>query len=75
LFSEGGGKRAAGELDVPFLGALPIAPDMPEHCDKGQPYVLAEEKHELKDAFKEMVNKLIEAVEKNNKGCSTGAAF
>ena len=60
---------------MPFLGALPIAPDMPEHCDRGQPYVLNEGEHELKDAFKEMVNKIVEAVEKNSKACSTGKAF
>jgi len=75
LFSEGGGKTAAGELDVPFLGALPIAPDMPESCDKGKPYVLTDEKNELKDAFQEIVNRVVEAVEKNNKACSTGEAF
>jgi len=75
LFSEGGGKTAAEELDVPFLGALPIAPDMPNHCDKGQPYVLTDEKNELKDAFQQIVNRVVEAVEKNNKACSTGEAF
>ena len=64
LFSQGGGKKAAGELDVPFLGALPIATDMPEHCDRGQPYVLIDEKNELKDAFEEVVKRLLETVEK-----------
>lgn len=73
LFSEGGGKKAAGEMDVPFLGTLPIAPDMVEHCDKGQPYVLTDEGNELKDAFQKIVNRVVEAVEKNNKACSTGA--
>ena len=73
LFSEGGGKSAAEELDVPFLAALPIAPDMPEHCDKGQPYVLNEAEGELKDAFQGMVNKVVEAVEKDGKACSTEA--
>ena len=48
---------------------------MPEHCDKGQPYVLTDEKNELKDAFQEIVNGVVEAVEKNNKACSTGKAF
>jgi len=74
LFGEGGGKTAAGELDVPFLGALPIAPDMVEHCDNGQPYVLTDEGNELNNAFREIVNRVVEAVEKNNT-CSTGAAF
>jgi len=64
LFSQGGGKTAAEELDVPFLGALPIAADMVECCDKGQPYVLSNEKNELKDAFEEIVKRLLEAVER-----------
>lgn len=72
LFSEGGGKSAAEELGVPFLGALPIAPDMPEHCDKGQPYVLSEHGAPLNGAFKEMVNRVIGAVE-TDKSCSTEA--
>ena len=64
LFSQGGGKTAAEELDVPFLGALPIAADMVECCDKGQPYVLSKEKNPLKDAFEEIVKRLLEAMER-----------
>jgi len=63
LFSQGGGEKAARELGVPFLGALPIAPDMPEACDRGQPYVLMEEKNDLNGAFEEVVKRLVEAVE------------
>jgi Mrp family chromosome partitioning ATPase len=65
LFSQGGGKTAAEELDVPFLGALPIAPDMPQYCDRGHPYVLDEEENELKNAFAEIVKRLVDAVDKN----------
>ena len=46
---------------------------MPEHCDRGQPYVLTDEKNELKDAFEGVVQQLVETVEKSN-ACSTGAA-
>jgi len=47
---------------------------MVEHCDKGQPYVLSDEKNELRDAFEEVVKRLVEAVENRN-ACSTGAAL
>jgi ATP-binding protein involved in chromosome partitioning len=67
LFSQGGGKKAAEELDVPFLGALPIAPDMPESCDRGQPYVLSGENNELKDVFEGVVKGLVQSLEKNKK--------
>jgi Mrp family chromosome partitioning ATPase len=73
LFSQGGGQKAAQELGVPFLGALPIAPDMPEACDRGQPYVLVEEENDLKGAFEVVVNRLVEAVE-SNKLRDAGAA-
>ena len=66
LFSQGGGKTAAEELDVPFLGALPIAPDMPAFCDRGEPYVLNGEKNELRDAFEAIVKRLVDGLEKNN---------
>lgn len=73
LFSQGGGKKAADELAVPFLGALPIAPDMPEFCDRGQPYVLREESNELKDAFEEIVQRVLHSVERRD-ACGAGAA-
>jgi Mrp family chromosome partitioning ATPase len=63
LFGQGGGAKAADELNVPFLGALPIAPDMPESCDHGQPYVLIEEDSALKDAFQDIVDRLVEDLE------------
>lgn len=63
LFGQGGGEKAAGELDVPFLGALPIVPDMPESCDRGHPYVLAEGKSTLKDRFEEIVKRLVKDLE------------
>jgi Mrp family chromosome partitioning ATPase len=39
LFKSGGGKRAAEELGVPFLGGIPIAPQMVEAGDSGRPIV------------------------------------
>ena len=39
IFKEGGGKRVAKELGVPFLGELPIDPKIVEGGDKGKPVV------------------------------------
>ena len=39
LFGEGGAERAAKELGAPFLGALPIYPDLREASDAGTPIV------------------------------------
>jgi len=40
LFGRGGGKKAAEDLGVPFLGAIPLDPAMVKAGDEGRPYVL-----------------------------------
>ena len=40
VFKTGGGKRAAADLEIPFLGAIPIDPEIVEASDTGKPYVL-----------------------------------
>jgi Mrp family chromosome partitioning ATPase len=40
LFGKGGGKKAAEELGVPFLGAIPIDPDMRRAGDEGRPFII-----------------------------------
>jgi ATP-binding protein involved in chromosome partitioning len=40
LFSSGGGKEAAEDLGVPYLGAIPLDPEMVKACDEGRPYIL-----------------------------------
>lgn len=62
LFSQDGGRRAAKELSVPFLGALPIDPDMPAHCDHGQPHVLLDGANVFKDTFQTVVDQLTRSV-------------
>ena len=40
LFGRGGGEKAARELGVPYLGAIPLDPAMVKAGDEGRPYVL-----------------------------------
>ncbi len=40
LFGRGGGEKAAGELGVPYLGSIPLDPEMVRAGDEGRPYVL-----------------------------------
>jgi len=42
IFGEGGGQLLADELDVPLLGKVPLAEDLREHADTGQPLSIAE---------------------------------
>lgn len=40
VFKTGGGQRAAADLEIPFLGAIPIDPEIVDASDNGKPYVL-----------------------------------
>jgi predicted Fe-Mo cluster-binding NifX family protein/predicted RNA-binding Zn-ribbon protein involved in translation (DUF1610 family) len=39
IFRSGGGRRMAEDMHVPFLGSLPIDPQIAEACDNGQAFV------------------------------------
>jgi Mrp family chromosome partitioning ATPase len=39
ILRSGGGKQIAMDMGVPFLGAIPIDPDIAESCDNGLAYV------------------------------------
>jgi Mrp family chromosome partitioning ATPase len=56
LFSTGGGERTALEMDVPFLGRIPIRPEIVASTDQGQPYVL----RNGNDDFNPVLEKIIE---------------
>ena len=51
LFKIGGGERAAKELHVPFLGRIPIDPQMVQNCDSGMPYVMSSPNSEATKAL------------------------
>lgn len=58
LFKEGGGERAAKEMRVPFLGKIPIDPNIVKSGDNGKPFVLARPDSEAAKSFIEIVEKI-----------------
>ncbi len=58
LFSTGGGERAASDLNVPFLGKIPILPEIVISTDQGKPYVL--QQRQKNDGFHMIINKILE---------------
>jgi len=62
IFKYGGGERAARELDVPFLGRVPLDPQMVEAADNGTPFVL-QQGSRVRQAFEEIVEKVRAFVE------------
>ncbi|MDD1720041.1 MAG: Mrp/NBP35 family ATP-binding protein, partial [Methanoregulaceae archaeon] len=63
LFGKGGGERIAVELGVPFLGSIPIDPEMRKAGDEGRPYIYSHEKGiswKSVDAVMEALVKVVE---------------
>jgi ATP-binding protein involved in chromosome partitioning len=62
LFKVGGGERAAGEMGVPFLGRVPLDPNVVLGGDDGSPIVLKDKANPASKAFDEMVEKLLASI-------------
>jgi ATP-binding protein involved in chromosome partitioning len=58
IFGYGGAERAAQELNVPFLGRLPLDPRVREGGDVGKPVVAVYPESEAAQAIREVTNKL-----------------
>jgi ATP-binding protein involved in chromosome partitioning len=55
VFSSGGGKRIATDMNVPFLGSIPIDPVITESCDNGRPFV----RHNATSSTAKIMRKII----------------
>ena len=59
LFKKGGGQKAAEELNVPFLGAVPIDPQIVQDTDAGKPFVNQDNGAEANKAFKKIMEQVL----------------
>jgi len=55
-----GGEYMAKQMGVPFLGQIPIDPQIVQSCDAGQPYVYHCSKSQTAKAFERVSNLIIE---------------
>jgi ATP-binding protein involved in chromosome partitioning len=62
LFKKGGGEKAAQDLKVPFLGRIPIDPEIVTDCDRGMPFVMAHPDSEATKAFEQIAHRCKEYV-------------
>jgi len=62
LFKTGGGQKAAKEMSVPFLGKIPIEPEIVTFGDEGKPFVWDRKESSAAQAFAEMVEQIVRAV-------------
>lgn len=61
VFGEGGGERTAHAMNIPFLGGLPLDPEIRIGGDTGKPVMLAGD--ERSDAFTAIAQRVIGALE------------
>ncbi len=63
LFKIGGGKNAAEEMGVPFLGAIPIDREIVKDGDEGKPFILNHADSNAAKAFDKIVKNIRKAIE------------
>jgi len=68
LFKTGGGEKAARDLKVPFLGRIPIDPEMVIDCDRGMPFVIAHPDSVAAKAYQQIAERCKAHMEFHKKG-------
>lgn len=58
LFGRGGGEKTAGQMNVPFLGAIPFEPLVVASGDSGKPFLLDEGDTVLAKAYADIIDRL-----------------
>ena len=62
VFSKGGGERVAKEMDVEFLGSIPLDPRISADSDEGTPFILRHPDSPASKEFMRIVEKIEEKV-------------
>jgi ATP-binding protein involved in chromosome partitioning len=58
ILGAGGGKRIAEEMQVPFLGSIPVDPTIAEACDEGRAFI----RHHAATSTAEIMRSIVHAV-------------
>ena len=66
IFDTGGGERIAGELGVPFLGAIPLGINVREGGDRGRPVSITDPECEQSRKFLEIAQNLAARISVQN---------
>jgi ATP-binding protein involved in chromosome partitioning len=66
LFKKGGGRLAANELEVPYLGSLPFDPGIVRGGDDGVHRIVAEPEGETAIAFDYIVNNITNSLDEDS---------
>jgi ATP-binding protein involved in chromosome partitioning len=64
VFRKGGGKKAAEVLHVPYLGEIPMDPDMVKVGGEGRPYILSHAESFARKAIEQIVREIVGTLKK-----------
>jgi len=64
LFGKGGGERIAHEHNVPFLGSIPLDPEMRKAGDEGRPFIIRRGDSPSWQAINQVMEHLVQVVER-----------
>ncbi|HNR65475.1 MAG TPA: Mrp/NBP35 family ATP-binding protein [Atribacterota bacterium] len=67
IFKSGGGKKAADEFQVPFLGSIPIDIEITNSGDQGTPFMCNNKQSESGQAFEKIVQLILDEILKSEK--------
>jgi ATP-binding protein involved in chromosome partitioning len=62
IFGEGGARKMAEKLDVPFLGEIALVPSIREQADKGVPIILKDEFSDAGLSYKTVTNNMLNSL-------------
>ena len=60
IFRSGGGESMAKQMGVPFLGRIPIEPQIVQACDFGKPFVFHYSQSKTAKTFQRILNPILE---------------
>lgn len=63
IFSRGGGRRMSEKFNVPFLGEIPIDPEIRKGGDEGNPIVISHPESPAAKAFMDVAEGVLKAIE------------
>ena len=72
IFRTGGGEKIAKDLMTPFLGKIPIDPEICEDSDKGVPFIIEHKDSPASKAFMEIVKKIEDFLEAKKNQTKSG---
>jgi len=74
IFKSGGGEQMAAEMAVPFLGRIPLDPQVAEACDSGTPYIHHYKDTETAKKFAAVIEHLLRPEDKTEPAEEVAAA-